>query len=251
MFESRQTHSMHNVAMPTLSIVIPTKNEQRYLPGVLEAIRRQTLQPQEIIVADAHSTDDTRVIAEQHGARVVDGGLPSTGRNRGAKVATGEVIFFFDADVVIQDDQFLEKALAEFHKRGFGIASCNLGVIDGNTYDVFVHKFYNRYARLLGAFHPHAPGFCIFVQRSVHEKIGGFDESIMFCEDHEYAGRAAKISTFGFLDSVKIFVTTRRQERDGRFSMGIKYILAELHLIFLGPIRGDKFKYGFGYEEKK
>ncbi len=237
--------------LPTLSVVIPTKNEERYLPAVLEALRRQTFQPKEIIVADAWSSDDTRSIAEHAGAIVVDGGLPSVGRNRGAAKATGELIFFLDADVIIRDDRFLENAVTEFAQRNLGIATCNLGVIEGNAYDVLVHHFYNFYARLLGSWHPHAPGFCILVKRSVHEQVGGFDESIMFCEDHEYAGRTAKASSFGFLDSVKIFVTTRRQERDGRWSMGIKYVLAEFHLIFIGPIRGDKFKYGFGYDEKK
>ncbi len=237
--------------LPTLSVVIPTKNEERYLPAVLEAIRRQTFQPTEIIVSDAWSTDSTRDIAKRAGAMVVDGGLPSVGRNRGAAVATGENIFFFDADVIIHDDHFLENAVAEFVKRDLGIATCNLGVIGGNAYDILVHHFYNVYARLLGSWHPHTPGFCILVKRNVHERIHGFDESIMFCEDHEYAGRAEKVSSFGFLDSVKIFVTTRRQERDGRWSMGIKYVLAEMHLMFIGPIRGDKFKYGFGYDEKK
>lgn len=236
---------------PTLSVVIPTKNEERYLPAVLDAIRRQTLQPKEIIIADAHSVDETRVIAKRAGAIVVDGGLPSAGRNRGAEKATGDLIFFLDADVIIDDDEFFEKAVTEFAQRNFGIATCDLGVVGGNFYDVVTHYFYNFYARLLGAFHPHAPGFCILVKRSVHEKIHGFDESIIFCEDHEYAGRAANIGKFGFLDSIKIFVTTRRQERDGRVSMGFKYVLAEFHLMFIGPIRDDKFKYGFGYEEKK
>lgn len=237
--------------LPTLSVVIPTKNEERYLPAVLNALRRQTFQPKEIIVADAWSNDATREIAERAGAIVVDGGLPSAGRNRGAAKATGELIFFFDADVIIDDGKFLEKAVGEFADRKLGIATCDLGVIGGNFYDVITHHFYNFYARLLGALHPHAPGFCILVKRSVHEVIHGFDEEIVFCEDHEYAGRAAKAGKFGFLDSIKIFVTTRRQERDGRVSMGFKYVLAEFHLMFIGPIRDNKFKYGFGYEEKK
>jgi len=237
--------------LPTLSVVIPTKNEERYLPAVLDALRRQTFQPKEIIVADARSTDDTRGISERAGAIVVDGGLPSAGRNRGAAKATGDLIFFFDADVIIDDDAFLEKAVSEFTERHLGIASCDLGVIGGNVYDVLTHRFYNVYARLLGSLHPHAPGFCILVRRSVHEAVHGFDEEIVFCEDHEYAGRAAKAGPFGILDRVKIFVTTRRQERDGRVSMGLKYVLAELHLMFIGPIRDNKFQYGFGYEEKK
>ncbi len=236
---------------PTLSVVIPTKNEERYLPTVLDALQRQTLQPKEIIVADADSSDNTRLLAKRAGAIVVDGGLPSTGRNRGAAVATGDLIFFFDADVIIDDDAFLANAVKEFTERNFGIATCNLGVIGGNWFDLTVHYLYNYYVRFMRGFQPHAPGFCILIQKSLHEAIGGFDEAITFCEDHEYAGRAAQKGKFGLLNSVKIFVTTRRQERDGRLSMSCKYVLAEFHLIFLGPIRDDRFKYGFGYDEKE
>lgn len=236
--------------LPTLSIVIPTKNEERYLPKVLSDIREQTLQPFEIIVADAQSTDRTREIAQSFGARVVDGGLPSAGRNRGAAAATGELIFFFDADVLLRDSQFLEHAVTEFGERNLDIATADVGVVGGNWYDWFSHEFYNLYVRVLNRVHPHAPGFCILVRRSLHEKIRGFDEEIVFCEDHDYALRASKAGKFGLLHSVKIFATTRRQERDGRLSMGIKYILAEFHIIFLGPIKGDKFKYGFGYDGK-
>lgn len=237
--------------IPTLSVVIPTKNESKYLPAVLEALKKQTLQPEQIIVADAWSSDDTRDIARRFGAIVVDGGLPSAGRNRGADVATGDLIFFFDADVVIRDDHFLEHAVAEFDQKGFGIATCNLGVVDGNAFDEFAHHFYNVYVRALRAFHPHTPGFCLLVKRSLHEAIHGFDETVLFCEDHDYAGRAAKVGKFGLLDSVKIFVTTRRQQRDGRLSMSLKYILAEFHIVFFGPIRHNWFRYGFGYGEHK
>jgi glycosyltransferase involved in cell wall biosynthesis len=76
-----------------LSIIIPTKNEEQNLPVLLAALRAQTLfqrlpQEIEIIVADAHSTDATRALAIQAGARVVDGGMPGPGRNRGAEAAT-------------------------------------------------------------------------------------------------------------------------------------------------------------------
>ena len=237
--------------MIKLSIVIPAKNEEQYLPGLLEEISRQTLRPFEVIVADADSTDRTREIAEAFGAKVVDGGLPSVGRNRGADAATGELIFFFDADVVLCDEHFLEHAVAEFEVRDFDIATADVGVVDGTMFDDFAHAFYNVYVRLVNRWHPHAPGFCILVRKSLHNTIAGFDEQIIFCEDHDYAIRASKHGTFGLLNSVKIFATTRRQERDGRIAMAVKYVLAELHILFIGPIRHDKFKYGFGYEGKK
>ncbi len=237
--------------MPKLSIVIPAKNEERYLPNLLQEIAEQTFQPFEVIVADAHSTDGTRDVAQRFGARVVEGGLPSVGRNRGALASTGELIFFFDADVVLQNTTFLERAVKEFEQKHFDVATADVGVVHGTTFDDFAHAFYNMYVRVMNRFHPHAPGFCILVRKTLHDAIGGFDEGIVFCEDHDYAMRASKKGTFGLLHSVVVYATTRRQERDGRISMAMKYILAEMHILFLGPIRHDKFKYGFGYEEKK
>lgn len=238
--------------MPTLSVVIPTKNEERYLPNLLKELQRQSLKPFEIIVADsALSTDRTTEIAQAFGAKVVEGGLPSLGRNRGAEASSGELIFFFDADVILNDVHFLENAVKEFEKRKYDVATADVGIVGGTLFDLLAFGFYNAYVRFIGRMHPHAPGFCILVRRSIHDAIDGFDEAISFCEDHDYALRAGKRGAFGILNSVKIFTTTRRQERDGRLSMTVKYFFAELHILFIGPIRHDKFKYGFGYDHKK
>jgi len=223
-------------------------NEEEKLPLLLKSIKKQTMQPHEVIVADAHSTDRTREIAHGFGARVVDGGLPSAGRNLGAEAATGEYILFLDADVELHDSEFLEQCMNEIKSRDLDFATCDVLPVDGNRYDYFSHQAYNIYCRLMEPVHQHAPGFCIFVRRSFHEDAGGFDESITFCEDHEYALRAAREGTFGYL-SKPIMVSVRRFDRDGRANIAIKYILAELHFWFIGPIRSDMFKYTFGHKK--
>ena len=76
------------------SIIIPTYNEEEYLPVLLESIKKQDFDDYEVIVADANSTDRTREIAEEYGCIVVDGGLPGVGRNNGARVAKGEYLLF-------------------------------------------------------------------------------------------------------------------------------------------------------------
>lgn len=234
--------------LPTLSIIIPAKNEEHYLPLLLESIACQTVAPLEVIVADAGSTDSTVVIAQTAGAKVVEGGLPGVGRNKGAEAARGEVLLFLDADVSLPSIDFIQNGLSEMKERGLQIATADVYLPEGNFWDKWSHNFYNRYVRAWGRFHPHAPGFCIFVEKAIHDRVNGFDEKVLFCEDHDYAIRANELARFGFLNSIKIQVTTRRQERDGRLTMAIKYILAELHLLFLGPIKHDGFKYGFGYE---
>lgn len=234
----------------TLSIVIPTKNEETCLPSLLRSIKKQSVQPEKIIVADADSADATRKIAKDFGAIVVAGGLPGKGRNMGAALVESDLILFLDADVELPDADFLKRAVKEFENQGLDVATADVIPIKGNWYDRFSHEVYNFYVRLWGKVHPHAPGFFILIKRTLHQKIKGFDESIIFAEDHEYVGRAAKVGKFGFLNSVKIPVSVRRQNRDGRFNMAMKYVLAELHILFIGPIRHHHFNYTFGHPKK-
>ncbi len=234
-----------------LTIVIPTKNEEASLPCLLKSIRKQTFQPAEIIVADAGSTDQTRVVAASYGARIVEGGMPGPGRNRGAAEALTDLILFLDADVELRDPQFLEKSVGEMFERKLDLATCDVFPLSDAWIDHVIHKAYNVYVRTWGDVFPHAPGFCMFVRRELHEAIGGFDEHVVFCEDHDYAQRAARIGSFGILKSIKIPVSIRRLDRDGRVNVAIKYTLAEIHLAMIGPIKHDRFRYTFGHKRIK
>ena len=235
---------------PLLSIIIPTYNEEGYLPALLTSIAGQTYRDIENIVADAHSTDGTRAVAERFGARVVTGGLPAVGRNNGAREARGKYFLFFDADVVLPDPRFVEDTMREFIERELDIATCQIRAMDGTAYDKFFYGVYNIYTLALERILPHVPGFCVYIKRSVHEAIDGFDEEIKLAEDHDYARRGAKIGRFGFLTSRYIPVSTRRFDRDGRISTATKYVLSELHMLTVGPITTDIFKYGWGHDKK-
>lgn len=233
-----------------LSIIIPTRNEEEYLPYLLRSIKAQTLAEYEIIVADAASTDRTREIAVEYGARVVEGGLPAKGRNLGAAAAQGEILLFLDADVILPDPWFVQKTVAEFERRKFGVATCRIKALSNKRIDKFFHTFFNYYMWVMRAALPHAPGFCIFARRDVHEAIGGFDETVTLAEDHDYVQRGSEVGKYGILKTYKIPVSVRRFERDGRFSTVAKYVLCELHMMTRGSVRHDKFNYTFGYPKK-
>ena len=228
-----------------ISIIIPTFNEERYLPKLLNSLQSQTAKPQEIIVADAFSVDSTRKIAEKFGCKLVDGGLPAIARNQGAKIATQPTLLFLDADVVLPH-LFLEETVAEMQLRNLDIASCFISPRSSLRIDRFLHQFANHYMRLTQKFHPHIPGFCIFVKKGTHEAIGGFDTSLILAEDHDYVKRAKRVGKFAYLKSYKIPVSVRRLTMEGRLKIALKYIAIELHLIFLGKIRKNIFNYKFG-----
>jgi glycosyltransferase involved in cell wall biosynthesis len=87
------------------TIVIPTWNEEGWLPALLSRLRVMK-RVAHVVVADNWSDDRTRDIAIAEGVQVVSGGTPARGRNRGAEASIGEYIVFADADVV-----FTSKAL--------------------------------------------------------------------------------------------------------------------------------------------
>ena len=83
-----------------ISVVIPAYNAARFLPRCLASVFAQTLKPDEVIVVDDGSTDDTAALAAALGARVIsrpNGGL-SAARNTGIQNASSEWIALLDAD---------------------------------------------------------------------------------------------------------------------------------------------------------
>jgi glycosyltransferase involved in cell wall biosynthesis len=235
-----------------LSIIIPALNEEEYLPLLLESIKKQGGFYYEIILADAGSKDKTLEIAKKYDCKIIKGGLPGKARNEGAKIAKGDVLFFVDADTVLPDN-FFEKTFKEFNERKLELASfCLVPMPKNKLSSFFLNFFYNQPIVLLESALPHA-AMGILVKKELFEKTGGFDEDIKLAEDHYLARRAKKLfkARFGIIKSTEIFISDRRFKTDGWFSVGLRYLLCELHMIFWGPVKSDIFKYKFNHYNKK
>ena len=229
--------------MPILSIIIPTLNEEKYLPILLSEIKKQNFTDYEIIVADAGSTDKTIEIAKKFGCKIVRGGKPAKGRNEGAKVAKGDIFLFMDADNIYLPDGFFEKLISEFRKRNLGVASFPI-YPKGNLVDKICYFFYNKFVEIFQRWIAFATN-CVLIKKEVFEKVGGFDEGIFIGEDHDLAKRAAKISKFGFIKTEPVLTSARRFEIDGRLKTYGKYLLAGLYMLFFGPVKRKIFEYRF------
>ena len=98
-----------------LSIVIPVYNSEDFLRQCLGHIGKSTHAPHEVIVVDDGSTDGSARVARQWGARLLstDGRMgPALARNLGARLATGDVLFFLDADVCVRPGTAAQVAAA-------------------------------------------------------------------------------------------------------------------------------------------
>jgi glycosyltransferase involved in cell wall biosynthesis len=91
----------------TVSVVIPARNAADDIGACLAAVSRSDWPVLEYIVVDDASTDRTAQAAEAGGARVLrlaERCGPGVARNRGARLATGDILLFLDADVVVHTD---------------------------------------------------------------------------------------------------------------------------------------------------
>ena len=228
-----------------ISIVIPTLNEEKYLPNLLDSIKKQSYKDYEIIVADANSKDKTREIARKYGCKVVPGGSPAKGRNHGARHAKGEFIFFFDADVILTNN-FLEQVLSIMKDRSLSIATCYIKPIEGNFVDNIIHTVLNFIYPLVELFSPSAPGFCILVKKELWEKVKGFNTKLNVSEDTDFVQRVSKYGKFGLIKSPKIRVSMRRWNREGRLRVLFKYSVYFVYSKLNLPMKGKLFDHEFG-----
>lgn len=243
-----------------LSIIIPTLDEEIYLPLLLESIKKQDFSDYEIIVADANSKDKTREIAEGYECKIVAGGSVAKGRNQGAKIAKGDLFLFVDADMFFPSSGFLVELIEKFEKNELGVATFPVyPVTDHSTsehsykikkVDKGCYQVYNFWVKTTQRILPHAYG-TILIKKEFHQKAGGFDEKITIGEDHAYARQAAKFSKFGFLSITPILVSARRFECDGRSRTYLKYVLAGIHMLFWGSVKSNIFKYHFNHYRHK
>ena len=206
-----------------ISIIIPTYNEEEYLPKLLESIKSQDFTDYEVIVADAQSDDNTREIAKDYGCVVVEGGLPGPGRNRGAEVAQGEILLFLDSDLELTEN-YLSNVVEEFESEELGIAITQMTPLSEKKRDKYLHDLANWFMIAVENIKPHGAGcYGIISKKDLHDEVGGFDESLNFGEDTDYIERVAEISEFKVLRNARIGVSTRRLEEEGLYTLLKQY----------------------------
>ncbi|MFH0262704.1 glycosyltransferase family 2 protein [Vibrio barjaei] len=242
--------------MKPLSIVIITLNEEKRIARLLSDLSSQTYQGFEVIVVDSNSDDLTCEVAQKyHQAlpaltihKMEQRGV-SLGRNTGANLAQNERLLFLDADVRLDKD-FLDKATAKLEDEKLEVAGVYMGSRNLAPAYKAGYGLFNAGLFTTQFFFPTAVGACIFSTKRAHDEIGGFDESIVLCEDCNYVKKAAKTWRFRFLP-LSFQFDPRRLEQDGFFKMGFTYFKANVRRFFFGEMRNNEMEYKFGHYQQQ
>jgi glycosyltransferase involved in cell wall biosynthesis len=179
-----------------ISFVLPAHNEESHLPGALAAIHaaaKSVAREYEIIVADDASTDRTAGVAREGGARVVSiqARQIAAARNAGAGAATGEYLFFVDADTrvtpeaVAQALMCLDKGAAG----GGGPMRFDPPVPLWARIALPVFQLLFRVLHLTG-------GAFLFCTRSAFDAAGGWDQTLFASEEIALAKALKKHGRF-------------------------------------------------------
>ncbi len=180
-----------------VSVIIPTHNGAATLGACLESIRASAFLPHEIIVVDDASSDHSAEIAARFGCRVVKRAEnigAARAKNCGAAIASGDILFFTDDDVVVERDiiSLIIETLSDAR-----IAAV-VGLLDAETpFRDFASNYKNMwmrysYARLprerIGVFYTSIAA----IRREIFQALGGFDENYRgasIAEDTEFGQR--------------------------------------------------------------
>jgi len=210
-----------------LSIIVPTYNEEKYLPRLLESIKRQDIK-YELIIAD-NSKDKTQAIVKSYDCIIVDGGNPSKARNNGAKKATYENLLFLDADVILPDN-FLKMFLKRAIKFDYG--TCKV-LPTLSRLDYRMYYFLKNYANIIiSPLSAHISGQCFFIKKQLFRKLNGFDESLFFGEEHDLAKRAKQIAKGKFFTDIFVYNVPRRLQKEGTFRTLLLDMYSEVYRFF-------------------
>lgn len=243
--------------MKLLSVVIPTLNEEHYLPILLSSLEKQTVKDFEVIVVDGNSEDKTAEKAlEYEGKLNIAVVKPkkrnlSHQRNFGAEKAKGEYVVFIDADYTMRED-FIQSCFSEVERLRADLIIPFSYPITSNWFWKIYFGAQNYLSAVANSFgKPFGLGPANLTKKEAFLKMGGYNESVFVYEDQYYfqVAHRNKLS-IKYSDKIKMYFSLRRIAKDGIIGYFYFNFYAGLHLIFKGPVYKKFYDYQMGGQPK-
>lgn len=170
-----------------ITIVIPCKNEENYIPYLLTHLRNQMIGSTRIIIADC-STDNTREVIQlmkgNLNIEIIDGGPVSIAKNRGAQLVTTPYILFIDADVRFFSDHTIRDAVSKLEINDLDLIGLNIKCYDNDLRAKVGFAIFNVINNVLKYFSPFAVGAFMLTRKDKFDEYGGFPEKFSTSEDY-------------------------------------------------------------------
>jgi succinoglycan biosynthesis protein ExoA len=245
---------------PFISVLVPVRNEQRFIADTLGQLFRQRYPADrfEVLVADGRSTDDTRTIvtalqANHPNLRLLDNPrrLSSAGRNTAIEAARGDILLLVDGHCEIDNSSYFAELADAFERSGAdcvgrpqpldvtGATPLQRAIAAARSSRLGHHPASHIYSQREGLVPPQS--VAVAYRRSVFDRVGLFDETFYACEDVELNHRIARAE-------LRCFFTPRvsaryfpRESLTGLFKQMVRYGRGRMRLLLKHP---DTFSAG-------
>lgn len=181
--------------VPVISLIVPNRNGAATIGLCLEAAYRSVCESFEVIVVDDGSDDTSVAVIERFPCRLVRLGRhngASAARNAGAAASRGDILFFTDADCLIEPDALAIATAA--------VSEYGPGVVVGGTYtpEPYDTDFFSRFQSLFVHYSEtknvgaadYAAGHALAIDAATFRESGGFAEGFLpVAEDVEFSHR--------------------------------------------------------------
>lgn len=180
-----------------ISVIIPTCEAELFIQQLLNCLHNQTVLPDEIIVIDSESRDNTVKLARNAGAKILTvqrktfdhGGT----RDQAFRHSTGDIVLFLTQDALPADNHYIERLIAPFTNERVAAASGRqLAKPDAYAYEKLVREYrYPEASSIWDQSHVAKEGIrafrisdvCAAYRRSAYMETGGFTHPLMTNED--------------------------------------------------------------------
>jgi glycosyltransferase involved in cell wall biosynthesis len=175
---------------------------------------------------------------------VIPGGLPSVGRNAGARRAQSSYVLFIDADMELKDCTLIRRAMDLVERRRMQCVTTNIWCSNGAVRDQMLYICNNIAQYGSKMVRPFSTGMFMLFQKSAFDRLGGFNEGALYAEDYLLSKKVSN-RRFGIVRGC--VHTTNRRFRN----MGYTRIMGLFLKTMLNTWNEDYFLHDQGYWRQK
>ena len=226
---------------PLVSVIIPTKEEEKYIENTLKAIRNQNYSNIEIIVSDGCSADNTVKIAKKYADKIITNKkiIASSGKNLGARYAKGDILVFVDADTLLSHN-WIENAVNLFENKDIIATYGRSEPLEKSIKAKFFSELTNFILHASSAINFRQltifviwGGNILAVRKRIFNKVGRFNERLVLSEDKEIVKKLMHVGKVVFSPKNISYVSFRRLEKDGYLKWYFRWTVSSILFLVL------------------